>query len=97
MYRIRLHGRGGQGMKTASRVLGTAFSLTREGSLTRVAVERGAVRVDWVGGEAFLSAGQSGLYPPPAPEAGLPSTAAEPLAELANGVAFWHAGSYARS
>lgn len=69
------------------RVLGTAFSLTREGSLTRVAVERGAVRVDWLGGEAFLSAGQSGLYPPPAPEAGLPSTAAEPLAELANGVA----------
>ncbi len=25
MYRIRFHGRGGQGMKTASRVLGTAF------------------------------------------------------------------------
>ena len=25
MYRIRLHGRGGQGMKTASRVLGSAF------------------------------------------------------------------------
>ena len=25
MYRIRLHGRGGQGMKTASRILGTAF------------------------------------------------------------------------
>jgi len=27
MYRIRLHGRGGQGMKTASRILGTAFFL----------------------------------------------------------------------
>ncbi len=27
MYRIRFHGRGGQGMKTASRVLGTAFFL----------------------------------------------------------------------
>ena len=25
MYRIRFHGRGGQGMKTASRVLGSAF------------------------------------------------------------------------
>ncbi|MEA3291957.1 MAG: 2-oxoacid:acceptor oxidoreductase family protein [Pseudomonadota bacterium] len=27
MYRIRFHGRGGQGMKTASRMLGTAFFL----------------------------------------------------------------------
>ena len=25
MYRIRLHGRGGQGIKTASRILGSAF------------------------------------------------------------------------
>jgi pyruvate ferredoxin oxidoreductase gamma subunit len=29
MYRIRFHGRGGQGMKTASRMLGTAFFLER--------------------------------------------------------------------
>ncbi|MGQ9688220.1 MAG: 2-oxoacid:acceptor oxidoreductase family protein [Desulfobaccales bacterium] len=28
MYRIRFHGRGGQGMKTASRLLGTAFFLS---------------------------------------------------------------------
>ncbi|MEN8189547.1 MAG: 2-oxoacid:acceptor oxidoreductase family protein [Thermodesulfobacteriota bacterium] len=28
MYRIRFHGRGGQGMKSASRILGTAFFLT---------------------------------------------------------------------
>jgi pyruvate ferredoxin oxidoreductase gamma subunit len=28
MYRIRFHGRGGQGMKTAGRVLGTAFFLS---------------------------------------------------------------------
>jgi pyruvate ferredoxin oxidoreductase gamma subunit len=28
MYRLRFHGRGGQGMKTASRILGTAFFLT---------------------------------------------------------------------
>ena len=27
MYRIRFHGRGGQGMKTASQVLGTALFL----------------------------------------------------------------------
>jgi pyruvate ferredoxin oxidoreductase gamma subunit len=27
MYRLRFHGRGGQGMKTASRILGTAFFL----------------------------------------------------------------------
>jgi pyruvate ferredoxin oxidoreductase gamma subunit len=27
MYRIRFHGRGGQGMKTASRIPGTAFFL----------------------------------------------------------------------
>jgi transmembrane sensor len=70
------------------RVLGTAFSLTREGSATRVLVERGAVRVDWLGGEAFLSAGQSGLYPPPpSAEAVLPSASAEPVAELAGNVA----------
>ena len=25
MYRVRFHGRGGQGIKTASRILGTAF------------------------------------------------------------------------
>ena len=25
MYRIRFHGRGGQGIKTAGRILGTAF------------------------------------------------------------------------
>jgi transmembrane sensor len=46
------------------RVLGTVFSLVREGLITRVAVERGAVRVQWPGGEAFLSAGQAGEYPP---------------------------------
>ncbi len=73
------------------RVLGTAFSLTREGSFTRVAVERGAVRVAWAGGEAFLSAGQGGLYPPSAGgaegAATAPLTAAEPLADLATNVA----------
>lgn len=66
------------------RVLGTAFSLVREGAFTRVAVERGAVRVAWVGGEAFLSAGQSGVYPPPATDGVKPT---EPLGELAGNVA----------
>ncbi len=64
------------------RVLGTAFSVALEGGLTRVAVERGAVRVQWTGGQAFLSAGQTGVYPPPAAaEAG--KAPAEPLADLA--------------
>jgi len=71
------------------RVLGTAFSLVREGSFTRVAVERGEVRVQWTGGEAFLSAGQTGIYPPP-PSAGADAAKsaapAEPLAELAGSV-----------
>ena len=66
------------------RVLGTAFSMVRNGASTRVAVERGAVRVQWTGGEAFLSAGQSGLYPPPVGAAVKP---AAPLADLAANVA----------
>ena len=69
------------------RVLGTAFSLVREGLLTRVSVERGAVRVQWTGGEAFLSAGQAGLYPPPSSADAAKSAApAEPLADLASSV-----------
>jgi len=67
------------------RVLGTAFSVALEGQLTRVAVERGAVRVQWTGGEAFLSAGQSGLYPPPA-AAEASKAPAEPLSDLAGSV-----------
>jgi pyruvate ferredoxin oxidoreductase gamma subunit len=42
MYRIRLHGRGGQGMKTASRVLGSAFFL--EGFEVQDAPRYGAER-----------------------------------------------------
>ena len=42
MYRIRFHGRGGQGMKTASRILGTAFFL--EGFEVQVAPRYGAER-----------------------------------------------------
>ena len=69
------------------RVLGTAFSMIREGMLTRVTVERGAVRVQWTGGEAFLSAGQAGLYPPPANTTdgadASKGVASEPVADLA--------------
>jgi transmembrane sensor len=68
------------------RVLGTAFSMMREGELTRVAVERGAVRVQWTGGQAFLSAGQAGLYPPPSSAAETSKTPAEPLSDLAGNV-----------
>lgn len=42
MFRIRFHGRGGQGMKTASRVLGTA--LHREGFTVQDAPRYGAER-----------------------------------------------------
>ncbi|HEX2874859.1 MAG TPA: FecR domain-containing protein [Polyangiaceae bacterium] len=67
------------------RVLGTAFSVALEGGLTRVAVERGAVRVQWTGGQAFLSAGQAGVYPPPA-AAAANKAPAEPLSDLAGNV-----------
>lgn len=42
MFRIRFHGRGGQGMKTASRILGTAFF--REGFEVQDAPRYGAER-----------------------------------------------------
>jgi len=42
MYRIRFHGRGGQGIKTASRILGTAFFL--EGFEVQDAPRYGAER-----------------------------------------------------
>jgi len=42
MYRIRFHGRGGQGMKTASRILGSAFF--REGFEVQDAPRYGAER-----------------------------------------------------
>lgn len=42
MYRIRFHGRGGQGVKTASRILGTAFFL--EGYQVQDAPRYGAER-----------------------------------------------------
>ncbi len=58
-------------------VLGTAFTVTRQGEQTEVAVERGRVRVAWRDGAQVITAGQRGAYPPPpeqttAPELGVP-------------------------
>lgn len=53
-------------------VVGTEFTVERRGSNALVAVQRGRVRVAWGDGEerrAFVSAGESGLYPPSEPVA----------------------------
>ncbi len=53
----------------AVEVLGTTFTVVPAGSRTRVAVERGRVRVRWASGTAILADGQAGTYPPvPGPE-----------------------------
>lgn len=54
-----------------------------------MAVERGAVRVEWQGGEAQLAAGQSGIYPPLASAAtsAKAGSSAEPALDLAGDVA----------
>ena len=46
------------------RVLGTAFVVERSGSGAHVSVERGRVRVSWLGGEALLGVGEGGEFPP---------------------------------
>jgi transmembrane sensor len=48
-------------------VLGTGFDVTRRGSATEVRVQHGLVRVGWADGSALLHAGESGVFPPPAP------------------------------
>jgi ferric-dicitrate binding protein FerR (iron transport regulator) len=48
----------------AVEVLGTVFTVERNGDRSRVQVERGRVRVRYQGGERFLEAGQGGLFPP---------------------------------
>jgi transmembrane sensor len=45
-------------------VLGTEFTVERDGRRTRVSVMEGVVRVRWKGGEDTLRAGESGRYPP---------------------------------
>jgi transmembrane sensor len=48
-------------------VLGTAFDVERRAGGARVRVNHGVVRVGWPSGGATLRAGESGVYPPPAP------------------------------
>jgi transmembrane sensor len=74
----------------AVEVLGTAFELLRQGARTHVQVSTGRVAVRWSGGEALLTDGAEGWFPPvpgappgvtgPAPEQGA-TRSPEPTAE----------------
>ncbi|MEM7609118.1 MAG: FecR domain-containing protein [Myxococcota bacterium] len=57
-------------------VLGTSFTVAREGEQSSVEVRRGRVRVRWEGGEAVLARGESGRFPPAEPVVG-PESAEE--------------------
>ena len=46
------------------RVLGTEFDVRHEGERVAVEVRRGRVAVSWATGEATLTAGEQGLFPP---------------------------------
>lgn len=59
MYRIRFHGRGGQGMKTSSRILGTAFFI--EGYEVQDAPKYGAERRG-APMSAYVRAGKKVIY-----------------------------------
>jgi hypothetical protein len=67
-------------------VVGTRFSVDRDGEWASVAVERGKVRVEWERGQQLLVAGERGHFPPvethvaPAPGAGDETPAVEPEA-----------------
>jgi transmembrane sensor len=52
------------GVVTVS-VVGTEFTVTREGLGARVEVSKGVVRVAWAGEQVELRAGMSGLFPTP--------------------------------
>jgi transmembrane sensor len=45
-------------------VLGTRFTVTRQGDVTQVAVQRGQVRVEWERGQQILNPGERGSFPP---------------------------------
>jgi transmembrane sensor len=62
------------------RVRGTTFSVRREGESTRVAVEDGHVQVLWAGETMDLFAGDSSVFPPPAPAARSTDSTAQPAA-----------------
>jgi len=67
------------------RVIGTAFSMLRTEEGTRVAVERGRVRVLWADRQVELGAGEGREFPPP-PEAA-PAADALPLSTALPGEA----------
>jgi transmembrane sensor len=54
------------------RVIGTAFSMLRTSEGTRVAVERGRVRVIWADHQVELGAGEGGEFPPLPEAQGIP-------------------------
>ena len=58
-------------------VIGTSFTLERDASKTRVAVERGRVRVEWTDGARELTAGEAGWFPPASPSWQAPAEAPE--------------------
>ena len=45
-------------------VVGTKFSVTRQGDLSVVSVQQGSVRVEWERGQQLLHAGERGSFPP---------------------------------
>jgi len=63
-------------------VVGTRFMVERAEHQVNVVVDHGAVRVRWPGGEALLTDGTSGTFPPPSSsksaDAGAPPPEAEP-------------------
>jgi transmembrane sensor len=50
--------------RVAVLVLGTRFTVTRQGERSQVEVERGRVRVDWERGQQILDPGERGSFPP---------------------------------
>ena len=71
-------------------VVGTVFDVLRRERLVEVVVTEGRVRVAWDGGEAFVSAGQRGVFPRATPSASAqtsaeaePEVEAQPEAEVA--------------
>jgi len=58
-------------------VLGTRFDVRRQARHVMVHVQRGRVRVQWLGGERILTASQSGVFPLELPVAGADAGAAD--------------------
>jgi transmembrane sensor len=71
--------------RVAVLVLGTRFTVTRQGERSQVEVERGRVRVDWERGQQILDPGERGSFPPvetaraPVPEPEAPAVQPPPV------------------